>query len=142
HQKEYALAVPYLEKALEYNANHGLVVHFLTEFYSIHLSDVSRYLEYAFKGVQIDGTSSDSATASFKHFHLSNALIQAGFIDEALLEMNRSLAYNPNAPFAGTLKPYILFAKNKDLDATRQGLVKELAKDTMRVDVLQEVGRI
>jgi len=34
HKKEYNEAIPYLERALEYNPNSGLTIHFLSELYN------------------------------------------------------------------------------------------------------------
>jgi TolB-like protein/AraC-like DNA-binding protein/Tfp pilus assembly protein PilF len=142
NKKEYKLAVPYLEKALEYNPNSGLVIHFLTEFYSMYVPNPAKYLEYALKGVQLDIASSDSATVSFKYFHLSNALIQAGFIDEGIKYVGKSLAYNPQNYFSGYVGVLFHYAKNKDLKLTRALLIKEFEKDTSRADIVKEVAKI
>jgi TolB-like protein/AraC-like DNA-binding protein len=142
HEKEYKSAVPYLEKALEYNPNSGLVIHFLTEFYSLYVPNPAKYIEYALKGVRVDIVSSDSTTLSFKYFHLSNALIQAGFIDEGIKYVDRSLAYDPKNPFSGYLGVLFRYAKNKDLKLTRALLIKEFEKDTGRVDIVKEVGKV
>ena len=142
HKKKYESAVPYLEKALEYNPNSGLVIHFLTEFYSLYVPNPAKYLEYALKGVLLDIVSSDSTTLSFKYFHLSNALIQAGFIDEGIKYVDKSLAYNPQNPFSGYVGVLFRYAKNKDLKLTRALLIKEFEKDTSRVDVVKEVGKV
>ena len=142
HKKKYESAVPYLEKALEYNPNSGLVIHFLTEFYSLYVPNPAKYLEYALKGVRLDIVSSDSTTLSFKYFHLSNALIQAGFIDEGIKYVDKSLAYNPQNPFSGYVGVLFRYAKNKDLKLTRALLIKEFEKDTSRVDIVKEVGKV
>jgi tetratricopeptide (TPR) repeat protein len=142
YKKEYELAVPYLEKALEYNPNSGLVIHFLSEFYNIYVPNTAKYLEYALKGIRLDIASQDSATTSYTYLHLSNAFIQAGFVEEALRYINKSLEYNPKNPFSGYLKIFILYAKNRDCKQTRELLIKELNKDTTRFYIVQEVGKI
>jgi TolB-like protein/AraC-like DNA-binding protein len=142
HKKKYELAVPYLEKALEYDPNSGLVIHFLTEFYNIHVPNTAKYLEYSLKGVEVDIVSQDSATKSFKYLHLSNAFLQTGFIDEAIRYIDKSLAYNPKNTISRYLKVWILFAKNRDPKEARDLLIKELNKDTTRIDIIQEVGKI
>jgi len=139
---EYPLALPYLDKALEYNPNSAIVIRFLSEFYTTYMPDTEKYLEYALKGVQLDIASHDSITASYIYLHLSNAFIQSGFVDEAENHINRSLAYSTENIFSQYVKAYILYAKNEDLGQTRDLLVATLAKDTTRLDVLQEIGKI
>ena len=46
---EFELSIPYFEKALEYDPRSGLVLHFLTEFYNIHVPHPPKYLEYAIR---------------------------------------------------------------------------------------------
>lgn len=142
HRKDYESAVPYLEKAHDENPNSGLVVHFLTEFYSMFVPAPAKYLEYGIKGVKIDVASSDSVTLSFKYFHLANAYMQAGFIDEAIENVKKSLAYNPDNPFSGYVGVLFNYARNKDLKLTRKLLIEQLQKDTSRVDILKEVAKV
>lgn len=142
HKKEYKQAVPYLEKALDYDPNSGLVIHFLTEFYSIYVPNPARYLEYARKGVKLEIPTNDSVSLSFKYFHLSNALMQAGFLDESISYMDKSSAYNPESYFSGYVGALFRYFKTNDLKQTKELLVKELNKDVSRVDILFEVGRV
>jgi TolB-like protein/AraC-like DNA-binding protein len=142
HKKEYKEAAPYLEKALEFNPNSGIVAHFLSELYNGYLPNAEKYIEYALLGVRIDGGSGDSSTVSYKYLHLSNALMQAGFLDEALEYINKSLAYKPDNPFSGYLRIYILYAKHEDVQNTCNALVKEFQKDTTNFIMLQEVGKM
>ena len=143
NRKEYTQAVEYLEKAHQLDPNSGLVIHFLTEIYSIHVFNTAKYLEYALIGVKIDRESPvDSATTSFKYFHLSNAFVGAGFIDESLMYVDKSIQYNPNNPFAKYLKPYVVFAKDRDVKRARLELLREFNKDSTRVDVAQEIAKL
>lgn len=142
HHKDYERAVPYLEQALDYNPTSGLVIHFLTEFYSIYVPNPGKYVEYALKGVKLLVPSADSATVSFKYFHLGNAMMQAGFVDEGIKYMDRSLAYNPESYFAGYVSILFHYAKHKDLKRSREEITKKLDKDTTRIDIVREVARI
>ncbi len=139
---EYTQALPYFEKALEYNPNSSFVIQLLSHFYSSYMPDTEKYLEYALKGVQLDIASQDSITASYTYLHLSNAFIQSGFVDDAEKHINKSLAYSPENIFSQYVKAYILYAKNEDLAQTRDLLVTTFAKDTTRLDVLQEVAKM
>jgi TolB-like protein/AraC-like DNA-binding protein/Tfp pilus assembly protein PilF len=137
----YELSIPYFEKALEYDPHSGLVLHFLTEFYNIHVPHPPKYLEYAIRKVEID-RAADSATASFSYFHLSNALLQNGFLDEALKYNNRSIQLNPKNFFAGYVNDYIHYAKDRDATKAKERLLARWKKDTTRFDLLQEVGKM
>ncbi|HYF67740.1 MAG TPA: helix-turn-helix domain-containing protein [Ohtaekwangia sp.] len=141
-QKDYESATLFLEKALEYNTNYGLVIHFLTEFYSIHVPNSRKYLEYALIGAKHDIELLDSAAKSFKYFHLANGLVQNGFIDEAQHYMNVSLDYDSNNFFACYVNAYVGFAKTKDFKQTREHLLKELNKNPNRLDIMQEVAKV
>ena len=140
--REYKLAVPYLEKALEYNPNYDLVFVFLLDLYANHLPDTEKYLEYALRGLKIDISEYDSSIASFNYLHIANAFIQAGFVDEAEKYINKSLEFNPDNLYSAYTKAYILFARNKDLNQTIALLLEVFSKDTTRLDIMQEVGKI
>ncbi|UWX54502.1 helix-turn-helix domain-containing protein [Maribacter litopenaei] len=139
--KEYHLALPHLDKALEYNPNSSLAVQILAEFYSHMLPNTNKYLEYALKGVQLT-VASDSITRSYTYLQLSNALVSSGFPDEALKYINKSLDYNAENYFAPHLKAFILFAKDGNIKRTRNLLLNEWKKDTTRPDILQDIGKL
>ena len=138
----YDLAVPYFEKALEYNPNSALVIEFLSDYYVNHVPDTRKYLEYALKGVNLDLHSHDSIEASFLLLHVSNAFIQSGFVKEALQYIDRSLAFYPQNIYSAYVKPYIQYAEDKDLGQLRDRLLRVLAKDPGSLDILQEVGKV
>lgn len=140
--KEYELAVPYFEKALELNPNSDVVLIFLVELYVKHLPNTEKYLEYALKGLEIDLIAAhDSATASYSYLHIANAFIQAGFVPEATQYVNKSLACLPENLYSQYLKAYIEFADTKNLKQLNQSLLTCLKKDSMRIDLLQEVAK-
>ena len=94
-----------------------------------------------FGKVKVDNAT-DSATASFNYFHLSNALMQNGFLDESLKYINKSLQLNPNNFFAGFVSDYVLYAKDRDAEQARVRLLARWKKDTTRFDILHEVGKM
>lgn len=142
HSGENELAVPYLEKALEYNPNSALVINILSDFYTSYIPNTEKYLEYALKGITLDIASHDSATASYIFLHISNAFIQTGFIDEALKYINKSLVYNQGNLFSQYVKAFILYARDRNLIQTKERLIEVLSKDSTRLDIMQEVGKI
>ena len=142
NMRDYDMAAPYLEKALEFQPNSAMVVNFLSDFYTNYRPNTEKYLEYALKGSQLNVGSDDSTMASFSMLHLANALIQTGFTDEAAKYIEKSLEYNPNNIYSQYVKVYIQLSMDLDLAKAKDGLVKVLAMDTNRLDVMQEVGKI
>jgi TolB-like protein/AraC-like DNA-binding protein len=138
---QYELSIPYFERALEFDPRSGLVLHFLTEFYNIHVPHPPKYLGYAIQKVKFE-TSTDSNTVSFNYFHLSNALLQNGFLDEALVYSQKSLRMNPKSFFGGFVNDYIHFAKDRDPLKARERLRARWQKDTLRFDILQEIAKV
>jgi len=139
--EDYRLALPYLEKALEYNPNSSAVIQMLSDLYARAIPNTSKYLEYALKGVQLNIAANDSIGKSFIYLHLSNALIQTGFVDEAITYINKSLDYNPANFYSPLVKTYIMYAKNRDLEAAKNQLIHEYSKDSTRLDILQEIAK-
>jgi TolB-like protein/AraC-like DNA-binding protein/Tfp pilus assembly protein PilF len=142
HNKEYEASVPYFEKALEYNPNSALVINFLSELYNFYLPNTTKYLYYSLMGARLDITANDSITTSYNYLHLSNALIQTGFVDESLKYIDKSLAYNPKNPYSGWVKVFILYAKNRDPNQTKKLLLEALKKDTTNLILYEEVGKV
>ena len=142
HNKEYDLAVPYLEKALEYTPNSILAINYLALIYNNNIPNTTKYLEYALKAVRLEANAQDSATTSNNYLRLSDALIQTGFVDEALKYCNKSLDYNPKNFFSRWVKVFILYAKDKDLNKAKQLLLQELKKDTTQLVMIEEIAKI
>ena len=140
YTEEYRLALPHLEKALEYNPNSSAVAAVLSILYGSYLPDTAKHLKYALMRAQLDIAVNDSTAKSYVYLELSNALIQNGFTDEALTYINKSLDQDPQNPYAPYLKTLILFAKDSDIERTTKLLVLEWEKDTTRLDILQEVA--
>lgn len=138
---EHKLAVPHLEKALEYNPNSSAVVQMLGDLYARVIPNTGKYLEYALKGIQLDIAANDSIAKSYIYLLLGNALIQTGFVDDAMIYINKSLGYNPENYYSPFLKIFILYAQEGNLNKTRKLLLKEWNKDTSRLDILQEVAK-
>ncbi len=140
--KEFNLAIPHLEKALEYNPNSSSVILILSEMYARVVPDTTKYLTYALKGLQLEKNANDSIAQSFLYLHLSNALVQSGFPKESLEYINTSLSWYPGNEFAPYLKGFITYANDLDMDQLIQTLEYEWKKDTTRMDITQELGKI
>jgi tetratricopeptide (TPR) repeat protein len=142
HNGETDMAISYLEKALLYNPNSSVVINTLSDIYANRRPNTEKYLEYALKGIRLNIAAHDAINASYIYLHLGNAFIQSGFIDEAETYINKSLKYYPENLFSQYVKAYILYAKNRDLLQIKDQLIEVFRKDTTRMDVMQEVGKI
>ncbi|MDW3196795.1 MAG: helix-turn-helix domain-containing protein [Cytophagales bacterium] len=139
--EEYRLALPHLEKALEYHPNSSFAIQMLADFHFRIVPNSGKYLEYALKGVQLDVAAYDSITLSYHYLNLSNAFIQNGFVDEANIYINKSLNHFPANYWAPYVKALIMYARESDIEQTKQSLKKEWKKDTTRLDILQDVAK-
>ncbi|MBT9189261.1 helix-turn-helix domain-containing protein [Zobellia russellii] len=142
HTGDYRLAVPHLQKALEYNPNSSAVVQMLALLYSNLIPDTGKYLEYALKGIQLDIAANDSVGKSYIYLNLGNALVQSGFTEEALSYIEKSLQFDPQNYYAPYVKAYILYARDRDLQQTLTHIKRELQKDPARLDILQETAKL
>ena len=141
-REEYELALPYLERALEYHPNSSMVINILSDYYTRFVPNTEKYLQYALMGIDLDIAAHDSTDAGNIYLHLSNALMQTGFVSESEKYIDISLAYNPDNLYAGLLRAYILLAGGADLPQTRDRLLELLQKDPSRYDILKELGVI
>ncbi|WP_452226834.1 helix-turn-helix domain-containing protein [Lacinutrix cladophorae] len=139
---EFKLAIPYLEKALDYNPNASSVVLILSDLYARVVPDTHKYLTYALKGIKLNIEANDSISKSFIYLNLSNALVQNGFTKEASQFIEESLKYNPSNPYAPYLKNFIDYANNKDLKSLTSKMLIEWKKDTTRADITQELAKL
>jgi TolB-like protein/AraC-like DNA-binding protein/Tfp pilus assembly protein PilF len=138
--EDFRLALPHLEKALEYNPNSFSVVQILSTLYAFNIPNTAKYLQYALKGLQLNKSLQDSIQGSFLLVHLSNAFLQAGFMDQSLKHIDKAIALYPENPYGPLLKTFVTQAIDGNSDRSRRLLKQELAKDTNRIEVLQELG--
>jgi len=138
---EFRLAIPYLEKALDYNPNASSVVLILSDLYAQAVPDAHKYLTYALKGIKLNIEANDSISKSFIYLNLSNALVQNGFTKEASKYIEESLKYNPSNQYTTYLKNFIDYANNTDLKSLRKKMLIEWRKDTTRADITQELAK-
>jgi len=89
HSAENELAVPYLEKALEYNPNSALVINILSDFYTNYVPNTEKYLEYALKGISLD-------IYRYENNKIAVVLSQVGLIEESKKYMEDYKNYAEN----------------------------------------------
>ncbi len=141
YEGNYSLAVPYLERALQFNPNDADVLNILGDIYARYIPNTQKYLEYALKGLKLD-LGRDSTEVSFIYMHVANAFAQTGFVKESLHYIDRAIEMAPGNRYAPYIKAYILYANNKDMEETKKVLMGELEKDPTRLDIMQEVAKI
>jgi len=138
-RRRYDLATQYLEKALEHAPRSGLVLHFLTEFYSLYVPDPVKYFGYAIRKAEVD-RNSDSTTRAFNYFHVANGLLQNGFFKDSDKFLKKSLALNPDGFFTRHIKAYTNTLESRDWVAARAILRIEYKKTPTRFDLLEDIG--
>lgn len=141
-KRDYSQALPFLEKGLEYKPNSSQIIGLLGDFYANHLPNTEKYLEYALRGMRLEVGASDSVAASYFYLRLGNALVQTGFVDEAMENIDLSLKYFQGNAFSRYVKAFVNYAKTKDLDMTREMLIEEFGRDTTRFDILQDIAKV
>ena len=141
-RKDYQQALPYLEKGFEENPNSTQIIGFLADYYGTYMPNTGKHLEYALKGMRLGADQHDSVSLSYSNLRLANALAQAGFVDEALTYIDKSLEQYSGNRYSHYLKAFISYAKSSDLNKTRELLRAEFNKDTTRVDILQDLGKV
>ena len=140
--QQYELAIEFFEKVLRLNPNSGWVHNFLSSIYANYIPNTEKYLAHAIRGIKMAVSDQDSIEASFSYLHLSNALIQTGFIEEAEKYIRKSLDYNSSNFFSQYLHVYIKQAQNLDLERAKNELKEILQKDTTRLEIIQELAKV
>jgi TolB-like protein/AraC-like DNA-binding protein/Tfp pilus assembly protein PilF len=140
--KEYQKAVETFEKVLAYYPNIAWIHNFMSDIYAYVMPDTEKYLKHALQGIQVAAAGNDSIATSITYLHLSNALVQTGFLDEAEKYVKKSLAYNPKNHYSQYLQVYIKLGQDFDLEETKASLIKIYEQDTNKLDVIQEVAKV
>lgn len=140
--EQYALAIQFLEKVLDYYPNDAWVHNFLSDIYANYLLNTEKYLTHAIQGIRQTALDQDSINASYSYLHLANALAQSGFIVEAEPYIRQSLSLNPHNIFSETLYAYIELAKDFDLATAKSSLIQTLEKDSNNILVVQEIAKL
>lgn len=139
---QYELAVDYFEKALEYSPNSASAHNFLSEIYNLYLPNTKRYLKHALRALRLEKTNVDSTLTSISYLHLSNALAQSGFFEEAEIFAKRSIQLDSTNLFSQYLYPYIKMAQGNGIPETAELLEIVLEKDPTRLDIIMEVAKM
>ncbi|QNR25599.1 helix-turn-helix domain-containing protein [Croceimicrobium hydrocarbonivorans] len=140
--QDYRLALPHLEKALDYNPNSAAAIQMLSDFYAYYIPNSAKYVEYALKGIQLDGQAQDSTAKSYRYLQLANALVQAGFFREADAYLDQSQSLYPANPFVPHLRVFVDLVQDKDWQKAANALSRLYRRDTNAMDVLQDLAKL
>jgi TolB-like protein/AraC-like DNA-binding protein/tetratricopeptide (TPR) repeat protein len=138
---QYELAIQFFHKVLAKSPDSGWIHNLLSTIYSLHLPDTEQYLRHALQGIRYVEAGQDSAAISAAYMHLSNALSQNGFFEEAEPFLEKSLRYQADNLFAEMLLIYVKMGKVYDLDVAYQRFQTLLARDSTFLPILQEVAK-
>lgn len=142
HKSNYDSAIYYFEKVLEVNPNSAQAYNMLAEIHINHVNNPRKYLQYALRSLQIDLGVQDSSTLSYTYLHLSNALVQTGFLTLSEGFIQKSMSLDPNNLFSIYVHAYIKFAQDKNFTRLEQRIMSAYRKDTNRIDIVQELAKI
>lgn len=142
HKSNYDSAIYYFEKVLEVNPNSAQAYNMLAEIHINHVNNPRKYLQYALRSLQIDLGVQDSSTLSYTYLHLSNAMVQTGFLNLSEEFIQKSMSLDPNNLFSIYVNAYIKFAQDKNFTRLEQRIMSAYQKDTNRVDIVQELAKI
>jgi TolB-like protein/AraC-like DNA-binding protein len=140
--KDYPKAEQALLEVLEYYPNVAWIHNFLSDIYAYMLPNTKKYLIHALQGIEVAISDKDSVSASITYLHLSNALAQTGFLDEAEKYINKSKDYDPQNHYSKYLHEYIKLGQHNDLRKTKSALIEIFKQDTTKIDVISEVAKV
>jgi len=140
--KDYPKAEESLLEVLEYYPNVAWIHNFLSDIYAYMLPNTKKYLIHALQGIDVAVSDKDSVSTSITYLHLSNALAQTGFLDEAEKYIKKSKAYNPQNHYSKYLHEYIKLGQHNDLRQTKSALIEIFKEDTTKIDVISEVAKV
>lgn len=133
-------AIPFLQKAIEYNPNSAISYRLLANLYNlIREANTEKYLEYKLKAIKLDISETDSLIESEDYRLAARALRVAGFYNEAEKYINKSLALNENNFSSVCEKGDVIIERDKDYNKARTILFGGLKKDALNVEMLRSI---
>lgn len=136
NREEYESAVYYLDKALTYNPNSIEAIRRLRDIHSWpYLQGRDKFLEYALMAIRLEIPSLDSNGATslaHDYYRLAMAFRNAGFFEEAILFLNKSIEINPDNDIGQTLtKCEVIGDMERDYKKAEALLIECIQKDSV-----------
>jgi len=133
NEKEYEMAITYLENALKYNPHSYLAIsnlHTLYEFTENSEKSLEVALQIINSGLPVKSTDTELGIEQI-YFQLSTAYRRLGFFDKALYYINEAIRRNPDYTFALFTKSQIIMDLDEE-DSYKQSI--EYLEDIMKQD--------
>lgn len=131
-------AIPYLEKALEYNPKSVETYRFLANIYNMgRLASTEKYLEYKLQVVRLAHLIEDSIQRSEDYRLAARALRVAGFYHEALNYIEMALELNPLNFSAYGEKSEIIIESERNYPKAIEVLFEARKKDSTNLEILR-----
>lgn len=140
NQKEYQLAIPYLEKAIVYNPKSATSYRILAELYNLpKVPNSAKYAEYKVLTVKHGALVEDSTLKSDDNRLAARALRVTGFYDDAKKYIAEARRLNPMNLSAVCEESEIMIEEKGDYLGARENLMKTLAKDSTNLEILRYI---
>lgn len=135
---ENRFAVPYLEKAVEYNPKSIAAYRMLANIYSlVREANSEKYLEYKLMAVKINSLDENITQRAEDYRLAARALRIAGFYDEAEKHIEQSLKLNPKNISSICEKGEIIIERDYNYVKAREILLDALKTDSLNTELLR-----
>ena len=135
---ENKFAIPYLEKAVQYNPNSVAAYRILANIYNlVREANTEKYLEYKLMAVKINSLDENIIQKSEDYRLAARALRVAGFYKEAENYIDKSIELNPENLGAICEKSEILIDGDNNYAKAREVLFNALLTDSLNTEILR-----
>jgi tetratricopeptide (TPR) repeat protein len=143
NEKEYEMAIDFLEDALDYNPNSYQAISNLYALYR-YTENKEKSVEYALKiinsNLQIESTNKELGIERI-YTQLSNQYRLLGFPDKALIYINEAIRINPNYTTASIIKSEIIADKEGNYQKSKDILERVINMDSTSINTLYRLGQ-
>ncbi|NOR73852.1 MAG: helix-turn-helix domain-containing protein, partial [Draconibacterium sp.] len=138
NKKENRFAIPYLEKAVQYNPNSVAAYRILANVYNlVREANTEKYLEYKLMAVKINSLDENIIQKSEDYRLAARALRVAGFYNEAETYIDKSIELNPENLGSVCEKSELIIERDNDYEKAREILFDALQTDSLNTEVLR-----
>ncbi len=144
NEKEYEIAIDYLESALEYNSSSFLVIRHLCSLYAITGKN-EKFIEYAHKAINLNLVIRDSTSELGKEYIywlLGTKYRTFGFFDKSLEYLDSALKIKPNYIAAIKEKSQVILDLEEDnnYEKSKEFLLDFVGRDSSKSDIYTFLG--
>ena len=138
NKRKNKFAIPYLEKAVQYNPNSVAAFRILANVYNlVREANTEKYLEYKLMAVKINSLDENIIQKSEDYRLAARALRVAGFYNEAETYINKSIELNPENLGSVCEKSELIIERDNNYEKAREILTDALLTDSLNTEVLR-----